>query len=918
MKLARLIVLFALSCGALAIADDAQDTLVDEWDRVSDFDARQALTDILGLKKATSREALQHLELLLVEKPEDFKTHLLMIKVLLQKKDYTRALQLFKKLETLTPPTPQSLSELALLTLEMGNVVKAQELFARVEEQNESLLISYASALQIWGDYPQAQCIYRKYLRDYPAKVDVWRSLANALQGEGRFAEAEQIYMQLLGEKWLPPVIMDWARMKKVEKDFQAAYELVLRLDYFGSEQEEAFVLKAEVLEKMELIDEAIETYLRIALAQTDPALNADYILRAYRLYVKEGCCEAAEELLRRAAVLAPESIGVRYYQGVNLADVIEEAASPQELMEWANYYLDDECVDAAIALYQAALCLDPNYYYAQRGLAGLLPIQFRYEEAVQIYMGLLRTFPDNPTYLLEHARLRSWDKQYAEALLLYDLLIRKYPDNPRLYIEKARVAMWAQNGRLAMNTYNCLLRDAVDSHLLSLLDPSLSIETISLLMKHLEQRSIYGGVDEVADCLEVRKKILEGEPCGPIERAILSLWAEYRIQKSTYLEMKAAMAAWEGHFFESLCFMRRLIALEPGNQEALFNYAEAWCSLGLCGHSQCLFHKIRRLDPLHSVVNLALMRREWLNTPAALMDYSLWNEVGRGDLSGITRHYFKWGVENTICCPTKVRLTYDLLIDHSYINNHNFIAHGLTVNYRDTYNKHLAAEGWLTRKFHGNYSIHGPWLWNARLTIRPADGLQWVFGTERRDEFYNYFGVFNGTQSTSLFTLAKCDLSRLLTIEAGAQYLHYSDHNQQNMAQLGVSYKLTEYPRVLRFLFQGEYRTFQNMDEFIYADDNLVNIIHPYWTPQHYLAGRVGFEFYHDLTCLPFCGAEKKYYIVNCMAVEDTQDNPGISVALEIHWEWANRWSFVFSGVVNRTRQWYGEGLKTALMFRF
>ncbi len=715
---------------------------------------------------------------------------------------------------------------------------------------------------------------------------------------------------------------MDWARLKKSEKDFQAAYELVLRLDYVGPDREEAWELQAEVLEKRGMTAQAIEIYLQLAEAQKDAEQAAGYLLRAYRLYLTDGCCESAQELLARATIIAPDAIPVQYYHGAELADVMEGASSPQELMEWAEYYLDDECVEAVIALYQAALCLDPAYHYAKIALAGILPIRLRYEESEQIYLDLLQEFPDNPTYLLEYARVRSWNKKHAEALRLYDLLLVRYPDNPVLYIEKAHVAMWSQNGRLAKNTYDLLLQETVDSHLLEVLDTfpdhSQVVDVACTLMQHLEQRSIYGGVDEVIECLEVRKKLLQEQPCGAIERAIIGLWAQYRIQKYTYLEMKAAMAGWQGHFFESLCYMERLIEFAPGSEETLFNYAEAWCSLGLCGRSQGLFYKIRRMDPLHNIVNLALTRREIINQPALLMDYSLWSEIGRGQLSGITRHYFRWGVENTICCPTKVRLTYDLLLDHSYINHHNFLAHAFTVNYRDTYNKYLAAEGFLTRKVGGNYSIHGPWLWNARLTMRPCDGLRWIVGTERRDEFYNYFGIFDGTQSTSVFTLAQCDLTRLLTIEAGAQYLKYSDHNQQNVAQLGVSYKLTEYPRVLRFIFQGEYRTFQNMDEFVYDGETLVNIIHPYWTPQHYLAGRVGFEFYHDLTTLEFCGAERQFYIVNFMTEEDTQDNPGVSLAVELHWEWANHWSFVFSGVVNHTRQWDGEGLKTTLMYRF
>ncbi len=158
MKLVNRFVFFVLLSCVPVWADDQQDTLVDEWDRVSDFDARKALSDLLATKKATADDAMEHLEQLLVEKPDDFKTNLLLTKVLLQKKKYKRAAEVFERVVVLAPQDPQSLSELALLTLEMGHAVEAKRLFAvaldLAGDEVDSIILSYAGALQVWGITP--------------------------------------------------------------------------------------------------------------------------------------------------------------------------------------------------------------------------------------------------------------------------------------------------------------------------------------------------------------------------------------------------------------------------------------------------------------------------------------------------------------------------------------------------------------------------------------------------------------------------------------------------------------------------------------------------------------------------------------------------------------------------------------------
>ncbi|QLH36688.1 MAG: hypothetical protein HWD61_11570 [Parachlamydiaceae bacterium] len=198
---------------------------------------------------------------------------------------------------------------------------------------------------------------------------------------------------------------------------------------------------------------------------------------------------------------------------------------------------------EKALHLYSAALNIDPDNYPAKIGKAEALSILFYYSCALKIYEELLEQFPDNIKLKIAIARLYAWSKKYKTSLSLYDQIIAMNPRNPVPYFERARTALWGKYFQLGMETYNALLECPPES---------------------------------LSDLL---------------------------IQKSARLEKRAKKLNWNNRYICAVTAYQNLIAFNPGNEEALFDYAQVYCSMGLCDYSRPIYKQILNIDPNHNLV---------------------------------------------------------------------------------------------------------------------------------------------------------------------------------------------------------------------------------------------------------------------------------------------------------------------------
>lgn len=127
-------------------------------------------------------------------------------------------------------------------------------------------------------------------------------------------------------------------------------------------------------------------------------------------------------------------------------------------------------------------------------------------------------------------------------------------------------------------------------------------------------------------------------EISGEVDRILAELVADYRIQKCVDLELQSFILTWNKRFTQALKVNQELIALEPGNQDTLFNLAQLQCLAGLCDDAMETYETLIRIDPSHSWAQAALAKAEIDSAPALRLDADWWSEEGRGALSAIDR----------------------------------------------------------------------------------------------------------------------------------------------------------------------------------------------------------------------------------------------------------------------------------------
>lgn len=178
-------------------------TLVPEGSRISDFDARLTIARAYSYRKLHQQDALEQYKILLSDDPDNPQLLIETGHVLLVLKKYKEALEyLYLALEK--NPDNYTLSLVAVAEAALGHAVKSNQMMEKVlafqVEGSNSFedLVVYADLLMSWGDFYEAECIYRNALAHQPESLPLALKLARALTCEQRYQEAEQLYKCLL------------------------------------------------------------------------------------------------------------------------------------------------------------------------------------------------------------------------------------------------------------------------------------------------------------------------------------------------------------------------------------------------------------------------------------------------------------------------------------------------------------------------------------------------------------------------------------------------------------------------------------------------------------------------------------------------------------------------------------------------
>jgi tetratricopeptide (TPR) repeat protein len=913
----------------------AHDPLIprDQW--ITDVEARLALARILSYDNVTLSESLNQYRILHGEKPQDPLISMEMGGVLIRKGNTPEALSLVNDIRKMKLIDPALIVALADLEASLGHAARCRNLYLEAiakTDHPEALRLKLANRMKMWGDFYGATRIYAAYQQAYPEDREVDLQRAALLRSQERYAESEGVYKRRLHDAPdSKEALLGLAQLKLLEKDYPTAETWCDRFLDLYPDDPDGLLLKAKSLRLQHRYDEVLPIYSRLS---DMTCCRVQGLMGMGKVYLRQGKRDPAHECFIQAHELDPQAVEIQYYvAGTNTATsddfvdalVQDRRLSAITLRAWARIYAEQGYNDNAIRCYDASLARDPDYFPAQIGLAEVLAIDHQYARAVERFEALSQVFPDNRKILIGKARALGWGRQYDDAIALYDRIHELAPEDPVPQMEKARTAVWAKEMDLAFDTYDALLEPPVDAQLARALTPvaeasgnSEFMAAVQRLTESAEQGSIYQGFDVFSHELAGLRSTLSPDTNNRIKAAETRLFPPYAIQKGAFLERQSKRLTWDRRPAQATDAYEELLAFTPGNQEAIFDYAQLQCSLGLCNREGPIYRRLLDIDPLHSLAGRAIERLEIRRSPSIKLGQVFWSERGRDGLTEIDRYRTDLEVDVPLDCRFHLRLTGHHWIEHPSYTGDSYGADGFTLGLGGVLNPYIKGEAAWTQKMYRDSQFQNTDTGYARIWVNLRDYVTVGLGYERTDELYNYFGIQQGIQGDTGWLSLNSQITRRLALLGQARYLSYSDNNDGRHFMAGAAYELTDHPRIFKIALTGEYRNTRKQDVYQYKDGRLVDIIHPYWTPKDYYGGAVTFEWYHDLSKLLFCGSQRHFYDLAVVAGTDTEHNPSVELRAEWHYEFYDHWIFGIKGLVHRSKLWDAEGIWADLRYQF
>jgi tetratricopeptide (TPR) repeat protein len=866
------------------------ETIVPPSDQVSEFDARQELVHVLRrLGKIEAAESELHKQL------------------------------------RIRPNDPFVLADLADLEAARGHFVRSRDLYQEAlakSKRTSELRLRYVRQAQSWGDFYLAETGLRGYLAEYPRDIDAALDLAGVLIAEQRYELAEGEYSSLTKQpKVRLRAFIGLANSRLLEQDFQAVLPLANEALKTEPNQVEALTLRAEALRRLQRDDEAKEDYRRLT---TLPTGRLSGWIGLGRIARRQNDEASAEQYFRRALESDPEDITARYLlvnervMGVDLVHQVRgwSRLTAAELNTLARLYAADGFLDFAIATYQTALAKDPDYFPARIELAQALATAHHYDQSIELLKRLQEEFPGNAKIGLALARVLSWSRRYDDALLTYRTLSAQNAADPVPLKEMARVATWSKQMQLARALYAEVYTPPVDQQLIEWLQRRHQHQMLREIIASGKAKTPYERYEQVRRLIDSGQLPAASVPA--VQDALASLEPVYRLQKAIWLESEAKWLEWNKKFLQSADAYRELLAFQPGNEEAWFDLAQVEAAQGLSLQSSASYRELLELDPLHRLANHALVRDESvLQHPALFSKYTYWDEKGIGRASDIERQHFQSGVEFVWNSQTQIQLSGDYWNEAPGSGAHADAA-GVTLGFRTVFNEYWRAAGEWSHKEYFQSRYNSTDTGRGDLTFNAWDYAHLTLEYVRADELHNEFGLQQGVQSDNLGLLVDSNLNHYLEVNSGVFWTHYTDDNQGIWITLAPSLILLDHPHQLKLVLRGDYRDTDHPSIFEFQGSKLINIVHPYWTPQEYTRGSLILEWRHDLSRDLYTNGQQHYYALRLGGGIDSTGNKNVLLEGEWHYEFLQRWALEARGTLDRSPAWNGAAATVSLIYRF
>jgi tetratricopeptide (TPR) repeat protein len=858
-------------------------------------------------------------------------------RIYVRKDQSKKAVSILNSIHLKYPDDPDPLVEMADILSSAGHARVSRKLFADaldISKNNNAILLKFADAAITWGDFYQAERIYKEYLEKKPEDAGIMFKLGQVFAGSERYEEAEGLYrILLLNHPDKIETLIELSKLRLLEKDFNDALIEIERFLKIKPENSGALFVKAEALKGLKRYDEALQIYNRLDLESKKKDERVKALIEAGKICISTREYNLAKNYFQTASTIDSKDVEIRFFtEGEDnvtknhfITKTLEsEKASPERLTRWAELYAAQGLNKESIVFYEKAFKADVLYFPAYIGLAQVLAVDHQYERSLKMLQSLA-ALPDASKTLIWQARVLSWSKNYKESIEAYEKIEALNNIDPVPKKEKARVAVWGKMMDSADVFYTKMYTPAVDkmflkavSGILSDIDNPFMKDAFAGLKESAEKGTLYQGYEEFSKTFELHKKDMPVEQKIMIEQKLLEFLPDYRIQKSVFLENTAKQHAWNKRYIHALDTYEKLIDSTPGNEEAIFDYAQVQCSLGMCYREKATYNRLLNIDPLHNLAGIALKRQKIRSNPSLQSGYSYWMEDGRGDLSQITRNSFDFGLDMPLFCQYHLSLTTHRWLENPRFNHKTYGAKGYTILFNGMVNPFIKGEASWTHKQYDNAEVSARDTGHANLWFNLKDYVHFGTGYERTDELYNYFGIKHGTQADSWWAGARSDIMRRLEINGKMRIIRYNDNNDGQHHFISAGYAFTDHPKIFKVTMTGEYRDTKHENIFAYSGSNLIDITHPYWTPKNYTGAGLTLEWHHDYSSLFFCGNELRFYDIRVSFGADSENNPSVKVEGEWRHEFYDHWTISLKGMIHSSPQWSASGLWAFIKYQF
>ncbi len=853
--------------------------------------------------------------------PKDAEVALLIAKVFISRNNLPKALDILEDQLKNDPENVTLLTEKADVLAYEGHVSKSKKIYEKLlkEDKSSKMLSRYAATAQIWGDFSSAEKIYNLNFLEEPLSDF---GLAKLLAATGRYYEAESIYRTLqLSKKTYIDATIGLAEVKVLEKNYEQALLEICALLKEYPYVEKAKLLNADILYRSKRYGEAKKAYLELIGEKIEPE-NTN--LGLGKIFFKENNFQKAKIYLKKSLNADPNLEAFFYlWQAEELSlktqvDIIERDFSCSAISKFAGLYLINDHPEISLELLTRLLSKDKECFPASLELIQTYEYLHDYDNAIRVIDSLLQKDPKNFKMLLWKARVLGWDKHYKRSLEQYYELEQISPNNSLLIREMARVAMWDKDFNLAVNTYDKILRPSVDQLLQTSLLRVLNEQDGAFYeeVKNLKF-AIFQGYEKLWRIFFNKDAKLSRIKKKKTQKIFLEFFGTYKNQKAFYMEKKAKTLIWNKRHAQALGAYKNLINFEKDNEEAYFDLGQDQCELGLCKHAQATFKQLINIDPLHDRAHIALQREEIKSHSELLLSGAFWMEKGRGDLDQIMRNRIDSGAIFKINCENKLSFIENHYFEKPFFNHKNYNADGFTISYSAITSPFLRADFGFAKKYYWS-SFKKTTQGLANLFFNINDFIHLQLGYLKKDHLENLFCLEQRTQEANYKIGAGSFINHKLDFLLEGTYVKFNDGNQGQYYFGDIAYRFTEHPSILKLKLVGEYRNLQKQNIYVFEGTNLVNIIFPYWTPDHYKAGKIVLDWYYDFSKYFFCASELHYLELKGSYGYDTEKNPAFEVDGEWHIEFSDHYALSITGLIYRSKIWNASGAWLNFSYRF